>query len=56
VDRALGAAARRSAREQSQSRNVSRLAGALGLPITKLPLLLEGAGTPEAIATLARAL
>jgi anion-transporting ArsA/GET3 family ATPase len=51
-ERALGAAARRSAREALQARCIERLGQELGLEHVLLPFLLGG-GTPEGTRTLA---
>jgi len=55
-ERALSVAARRAAREQLQAACIARLERAVGLKATRLPFLLEGAGTPEGTATLAAAI
>ena len=52
-DVALGAAARRAAREGLQEQALDRLRTAIGLPMTVLPFLLEGAGSPEGARQLA---
>lgn len=49
----LGSAVRRATRERIQSESVQRLA-ALGVPLRELPLLMDGAATPEAVLRLAR--
>jgi anion-transporting ArsA/GET3 family ATPase len=49
----LASAARRAAREETQRRNLERLERALGERVSTLPLLFEGAGTPEAVGALA---
>ena len=50
---ALSSAVRRALREQRQERSIERLHAELGLPLTVLPYVLEGAGTPEAARRLA---
>ena len=52
-DMALAAAARRASREQLQERSLERLSGALDVPCSLLPLLLERAGEREGIEKLA---
>lgn len=55
-ERAVAAAARRASREQLQQQSLERLRRAVGMPLTTLPFLMEGATTPEAAELLSRAL
>jgi anion-transporting ArsA/GET3 family ATPase len=55
AERALGAAARRASRESLQASCQRRLSE-LGLDTTVLPLLIDGAGTPDGVRQLAKEL
>jgi len=53
---AIFAAARRAARERLQQDSLARLQEGAGMPLSTLPYLVEGAGSPEAIERLAQGL
>lgn len=55
-ERALRAAARRAAREALQQRSLERLQRSVAFPLSTLPFLLDGAGTPQGAEQLARLL
>lgn len=53
---ALRVAARRAAREDLQQRCLARLGAAADMPLSTLPFVADGAGTPDGIEQLARSL